>query len=140
MSKTRTKRSGFSLAETVIALAVVAVVTVAALTAVTSAISARVKTENKSEAQSFAENALECFKASEDGDEFIDNMKFLGIGEDSLEKQSDGKTYVYKSNKFNAKITLDFNNGKFFIDVSEPQKGEKIVSFEYVRYTGEGGT
>ena len=71
-----TKRNrGFSIMETVIALVVIVLVTAAALSITMAAISARVKMSNYSEAQDFAHNVLECFKAADSNTEFENNMK-----------------------------------------------------------------
>lgn len=57
-------KKGFSLAETVIALAVIVVVSITALTIVMSSIKNKVNITTKLDAQNFAYNALECFKVS----------------------------------------------------------------------------
>ena len=132
--------------EVVIALAVITVVTLASLTTVMASISARVKIVNRSEAQNFAQNVWECFKVSENKDDFIENVKFvLNIDKEEEspfeESEADGKTvYKYTSDKnnFTATITVDFATGELYIKIDD-NKGEEIVSFDYDKYVSQEG-
>lgn len=132
MRKTK-RNSGFSIMETVIALAMIAIVTIAALSVVLSAISARVKQANYSEAQDFAHNILECFKAAEDETEFVNNTAFADI---VLYASADPEyTYSYVvANKISADIKAEFGTDKdeFEITVAD-SKGEEIISFSYTK-------
>ena len=133
-----TKRNrGFSIMETVIALVVIVLVTAAALSITMAAISARVKMSNYSEAQDFAHNVLECFKAADGADEaekidnFEKNVEFAGY-EFSPRVAS---AYTYSAgNKFTAYIKADFQNGIFEIKVTEFGKNDKvIIEFDYTK-------
>ena len=137
------KNRGFSIAETAIALAIIAIVTAAALTVVMASISARVKATNISEAQDFAHNMLECFKAADNNIEFEDNVRFVfkSEGEESedvdLEEigfsKIDGTAYKYTAeNKFKAEITANCDDGEFSITVVDA-KGEEIISLDYTK-------
>ena len=130
MNKTKRNR-GFSIMETVIALVVIVMVTAAALSITMAAISARVKMSNYSEAQDFAHNVLECFKAADDEDEFRLNVEFAGY-----ELSGAASTYTYKvENKFEAVITANFASGKFAITVND-NNGKVIISVpEYQKHT-----
>lgn len=127
MRKTK-RNSGFSIMETVIALAMIAIVTIAALSVVLSAISARVKQANISEAQDFAHNILECFKASENSSQFTDNVEFAGI--EGLEYSGGSKYRYVAENKFAAVLNADFTSSEFEIDIRN-NKDEVIISFSY---------
>ena len=123
------KNRGFSIAETAIALAIIAIVTAAALTVVMASISARVKATNISEAQDFAHNMLECFKAADNIDEFENNVRFA----EGLEWPEGKTTYKYKAeNKFTADITANCDDGNFSITVVDT-KGEEIISLDYTK-------
>lgn len=141
MNKEKKRKSGFSIVEVVIALAVVVIVTASALSIVMAAISARVKTVNRSEAQNFAHNMWECFKASENGTEFESNVKFAYEGLELNKDPDDETKYTYTSDKnnFEATITVNFLDAKstFDIVVKDVKNDEEIVSFSY---TKGGGT
>ena len=125
------RNRGFSIMETVIALVVIVLVTAAALSITMAAISARVKMSNYSEAQDFAHNVLECFKAADGEDEFRQNVEFAGYEDMS----GAASTYTYDvENKFKAEITANFTTGKFEITVTEFEKIDKvIIKFDYTK-------
>lgn len=81
-------KKGFSLAETVIALAVIVVVSITALTIVMSSIKNKVNIATKLDAQNFAYNALECFKVSSDDDGFKTLVEEI-VGQDNLREVED---------------------------------------------------
>ena len=129
MNKT-TRNRGFSIMETVIALVVIVMVTAAALSITMAAISARVKMSNYSEAQDFAHNVLECFKAADDKEEFEYDVKVVAGYELTPGEPS---TYTYSAgNKFTAYI-----NGIFEIKVTEFEKDDKVIISvpEYQKHT-----
>lgn len=134
MRKTK-RNSGFSIMETVIALAMIAIVTIAALSVVLSAISARVKQANYSEAQDFAHNIIECYKAADTPVEFEKNAEFAGI---ELIIQN-GSNYRYKctTSRFTAVIEVEFSiegSLKMDIDVnSNSNNDENKLSFTYTK-------
>ena len=91
------RKNGFSLAEVVVALAIVAIVSVGALSIVSSSINSRVNAINRTQAQIFASNLIECFKASEDNEKFIEYAgEAVGI---NLEYDYNKGYYTYISNK-----------------------------------------
>ncbi len=148
MRKAKSK-SGFSMMEVVIALAVITVVTLASLTTIMASISARVKIVNRSEAQNFAQNVWECFKVSDSVDSFEENVKFAeGVDLNDLDTENE-KIGVYNynvGNQFTVSITVDFttssiDNDKTVnikIDVID-NKNEEIVSFDYDKYVSQEG-
>ena len=96
MNKLLKKRDGFSMTEAVIGLVFVLIVSITAITIVMSAITTKINIFNKTRAQYFAENALECFKVSSE-DDFGDHLNFILPEGEEIVKQSN-KTYVYTSN------------------------------------------
>jgi len=133
MNKT-TRNRGFSIMETVIALVVIVMVTAAALSITMAAISARVKMSNYSEAQDFAHNVLECFKAADTNIEFENNMKDVA-GYEYEDISEAPSIYKYKvENKFEAEIIAAFadDNDYFKITVND-NNGTEIIEFEYTK-------
>lgn len=130
------RKRGFSLAEVVIALAVIVIVSAGAITIILSSFAAKTKTINKSNAQSFADNVWESFKVSESVEEFEEAVAFsLGIElEGSLD--SDGRTvytYILPESEFEAKISVGFfdtERDEFEIGIVEDD-GDSIISFSY---------
>lgn len=122
-------KKGFSLVEAVIALTVIVIVSVSAMTIVLSSISARQKAINKAEAQCFADNAWECFKASNTAEEFVNNMVYTGavVETDFADTDSSDSGYIYtieKSN-FTAVIKLHYALRPTF--TMEVKDGEKTI-------------
>lgn len=70
------KKKGFSIVEVVIALTVIVIVTFSALSIIMASTTKRVNAINKTEAQNFASDILECFKASNSFSEFQDNVYY----------------------------------------------------------------
>lgn len=122
------KKKGFSLVEAVIALTVVVIVSFAALSLVLSSTTTKVNAVNKSKAQYFAYNALECFKASDDTTEFENNIVFA----EGLTPTKDENTYIFVSeeNKFTAAVTI---NGKAFEITVWDKYNDEIISFDYTK-------
>ena len=126
------RNRGFSIMETVIALVVIVLVTAAALSITMAAISARVKMSNYSEAQDFAHNVLECFKAADNNTEFESNMKDVA-GYEYDDMSAEPSIYTYKvENKFEAEIiaAFDVDVDYFQITVNDTN-GTEIISFTY---------
>ena len=136
MSKTRHNR-GFSLAEVVISLAIILIVTVSAVSFSLSSVRATENAIHKTEAQSFASDIWECFKAAEDAGEFIDLVKFargVELTEGTLDE--DGNTiYTYHSEEeyFTANIAVNFHESElqtFTITITDEEDIE-IISISY---------
>ena len=135
------KKGGFVLAEVVIALSVILLVTVSALTIAISSVSARIKTVNESLASDFAENLLECFKAADNGEEFLANVKFAeGVTLSDGAASGSGVSYIHndEKHKFKATVFVDFSGEdrqRMNIEVTSDE-GEALVSFSYVKGGG----
>lgn len=130
-------KKGFSLAEAVIALSVIVIVSVCALTIVLSSISAKQTAIDKEKAQYFANNAWECFKASDSEEGFISNMEFA---ESVTLEFTDGEcTYTSETYKFTAKITIDYTATRPTFDIAVTDKdGNEIIAFTYEKAKGGG--
>lgn len=123
------KKKGFSLVEAIIALTIVVIVSFAALSLVLSSATAKVNAVNKSKAQYFAYDALECFKASKSISDFESNMLFAAGIEIKLDENGQF-IYLSEENKFTAEITAIDNT--FKIEVLDKNQKE-IISFDYTK-------
>ena len=126
-----TSKDGVSIAEVVIALSIIVVVSMTALTLVLSSFSVRSTLITRTQGINFADNAWECFKAADDADEFfellVENVTGLTPTEDTK--------YIYDGNGFTAVITANYDDARpyFDITVTESKDGDEIISFKYVK-------
>lgn len=141
MSK-RNRRGGYSLVEVIIALAIIIIVSVTALSISLSSVATKVNAINLSEAQGFADNVWESFKAAEGESEFEELVRFaesVDLGE-GVEDGSGGKVYTYYSekHKFTAEIAVsysDVSRDELKLTVTD-EDGEDIISFTYKKGDG----
>lgn len=139
--KNRNKR-GYSLVEVVIALSVIVTVSITALSIVLSSVATKVNAINKSQAQSFADNVWESFKAAENEEEFLSLVAFSeGVSLTAGTTDESGKTtYTYNSqeNKFTAEISVSYQeNARPELEVVVNDKdGDEIISFSYRKGDG----
>ena len=139
MSKRNTlkRKRGFALAETVIALTVVLMVSAAALTMIMSSILVKTTSIIETEARGFASDALECFKAADNKTEFENNLKFaMGVVELDDNEKTDPNAYRYVFDGFVANIKVNDDLTEFEIQLNK--KAEEILAFTYRK--GGGGT
>jgi type II secretory pathway pseudopilin PulG len=127
------RKNGYSIVEVVIALSVVVIVTASALSIALSSIAARKNAINKSYAQGFADNVLECFKAVNSYDEFISLVSFAeGVDLNEYKNADGGYTYRSEKRKFTADITVDYDSKRPVLSVYVTDKdGDEIISFSY---------
>ena len=138
MSKRNTlkRKRGFALAETVIALTVVLMVSAAALTMIMSSILVKTTSIIETEARGFASDALECFKVSDDHDAFKENLEFA-VGKPLTDRNdADPNAYQYVFDGFVANIKVNDDLTEFEIQLVN--KNEEILAFTYRK--GGGGT
>ena len=139
--KNKNKR-GYSLAEVVIALSVIVIVSISALSIVLSSVATKVNLINKSHAQSFADNVWESFKAADTRNEFLSLVAFSegATLTEGVTDESGKTTYTYYSveNKFTAEIAVSYHeNARPELEVVVTDKdGDDIISFSYRK--GEG--
>lgn len=142
MSK-RNRKNGFSLAEAVIALAVITVVTVAALSMSFSAVLARMNIVNRSYAQGFAADILECFKAATTEEEFIALVNNFSTDDEDPDLIKENNTYTYTSEEHNFKATItvdhldpnDSNRPTLTVTVTENNGDDsaEIIKLNYAK-------
>ena len=145
---TNKKKKGFSLVEVAIALAIVVIVSVTALTIVLNSIAPKINNNNRSHAQNFAYNVVQCFQeATSCRDTISLLMLSYNITEEnmseSIEPDENGyTTYTYYSeeHKYTAQIKLLFSTPENSVErpkmklvISTSEKGEEIIAFEYER-------
>jgi len=129
------RKSGFSVAEAVIALTVIVLVSAAALTIVLSSISAKVTAMDKAQAQNFAANAWECFKVSETTAEFAENMRFAEGAE--LIVTGGVCTYTSETHQFVAEMVLNYAAERPVLEMSVTYRGKTLITFSYTKGGGE---
>lgn len=137
----RGKKRGFSIAEAVVAMAVVVVVSISSISAVLFATTANRNAMNQTRGQSFAQNMLECFKAADNLKEFEACARFAeGIGDESqFSAHDDNGVYVYSytpaDNAFKSNIRVSFSgdgDSRPIIQIKViTASGETIVEFKY---------
>ena len=107
-------KNGFSIAEVVIALSVIVIVSISALTIVFSSIVTKNSAINKAAAQNFANNVWESFKAAETEEEFLSLVNFAEEIEltESAPGENGSTVYIYSSEKrnFTAVIWVTYPN------------------------------
>lgn len=113
MSKKR-NRQGFSIVEVAIALSVIVIISISALSIVLSSITTKSAVINKTEAQNFANNVWESFKAAETEEEFLSLVTFAEGITLTLPESEPGEIgspdYIYSSEEkdFTVEIWVTF--------------------------------
>ena len=151
----RKNKGGFSLVEVVIALAIIVMVMGAGLSITLSSITTKVKAINRTHAQNFAENVLECFKAADNTEEFERLLPVIDNDNDQhrnpYHDERDGtQYYIYTHTSANyqfiAEVAVRYADGErpiLKVNVTG-EDGTDIISFDYtkgaiVASEGEGG-
>ena len=130
------RKRGFALAEAVIALTAVLMVSAAALTMIMSSILVKTTSIIETEARGFASDVLECFKVADDKAEFAKNLEFA-LGEPLTDRNAEDNEYQYVFDGFVANITVNETLTDFEIQLVNKKAGE-ILAFTYRK--GGGGT
>ena len=112
MKLKRLNKRGFSLVEVVIAMAVVSIVTFTALSIIYPATDKTVEANAQSNAIYFAADAIECFKATKDSDEFFEALYYrLGIPYVQAPPSPDGINYLIPiDSQWFANIALEYGD------------------------------
>ncbi|MBQ2944984.1 MAG: hypothetical protein IJD95_00270 [Clostridia bacterium] len=141
MSKIRNKK-GISVAEVIIALSVVVLVSLAALSVVLTSVVKSIDTKSTANAYRFADDVLECFKAADDEAEFLEFVSFArGIElTDGVTGENSFKTYRYRSDekKITVLISVRYSaSERSVLDISViDDDNEEILSFSYRKGDG----
>ncbi len=120
---------GFSIAEVVISIAVVLIVTFGTITLVQSS---RIRTNEDyscTVARTYASDALELFKL------YTDSEKYKTAVEKYTEIRKlaeTGNEYVYDGGACTLTITVDFGSGKFAAN-GKTKRGKSFLEVEYVK-------
>ena len=104
---------GFTLAESVLALAVISIVSVGSLTLIISAQKSTISATQKQQAQLFAADIIACYRVSndDDGNTFAENVKFAtgkDITNDTI--KLDGNLTAYLTTENNT-LTVTVKTG-----------------------------
>ena len=128
-------KKGISIAECVIALTVITVISFAALSILLSSVSAKKAAVSRAEAQSFAESAFECFKASDNEAEFTANMQFAeNVTLTGSESEGFTRyTYQCEEDQYTAILDVKYSeNERSELNIKVLDKNEKeIIAFSY---------
>lgn len=125
----RKSNRGFSIAEVVVSIAVVLIVTFGTITLVQSS---RTRTNEDyacTVARTYASDALELFKL------YTDSEKYKTALENHTEIKQPNETeneYVYDGGICTLSITVDFGSGKFAAN-GKTKKGKTFLEVEYVK-------
>lgn len=118
---------GFTLAESVLALAVISIVSVGALTLIISAQKSTISAAQKQQAQLFATDIIACYRVSndDDGNTFAENVKFA-TGKDITNDNTielDGNLTAYLTTENNT-LTVTVKTGEKELTSLSFTKGE----------------
>lgn len=111
LRKLLTDRRGISMAEVVVALTVVVMVTAAAISVVIASIRYEAKYVNETTALSYCESAVECVRFA-DSDETLGKM--LEKLDDEFQETESG-IYMLEKEGFTVTVEADFDNDEFEI-------------------------
>lgn len=120
---------GFSIAEVVISIAVVLIVTFGTITLVQSS---RIRTNEDyacTVARTYASDALELFKLYTDSENYKKAVEKYTEIRKSVETENE---YVYDGGICTLSITVDFGSGKFTAN-GKTKKGKTFLEVEYVK-------
>ena len=96
-------KKGMTILETVVALAVIGIISFAAIGFINSFSRLSVKTADENKATLFAENALECFKFADSAVEFENALKDVA----SIDEREDG-AYVYTAGSYTVVVKANY--------------------------------
>ena len=128
MSRRNQNRRGFTLVETVIALAIILAISLAGLQLVASATRLETNNETRFYTTRLAEDTYACFRFAEDGERMLEVLQML----DEAFVQIPG-TNDFELNRGNYFITVtaDFANGHFSYRAQKPN-GDVICAWDLV--------
>ena len=124
MRRMRLGRKGVSLAEVVVALALVTVVMASVLTIMLNGVKVQDKMVARTEAQNFVSDALECFKVAEDETAFKEALDYAGFSEYSIQ---------YGNVTATVTVEYDSKEGPHFSAVVKEKLSGEILSLEYTK-------
>ena len=111
-------KRGFTLAESVLALAIISIVSVGTLTLILSAQKSTISAAQKQQAQLYAADIISCYRVSKNDTDFASNVNFALGG-----KTIDNNT-IALSNDLTAHINIDQEGKTIKVTVTNGQGSE----------------
>jgi type II secretory pathway pseudopilin PulG len=150
MKENMKSRKGIALAEAVIALVVIGIISVATLTVIFSSVQVENKTIVAMDVRNQAENAIECFRfAKGNRSAFINCLSQTEEEDFSLTKEEENlRTYVLDKGGYKTTITvtvkIEHNTEimtvfAFKAEYQNSSDNKEIYSFEFPKASTEGG-
>ena len=137
ISEKRT-RGGFTLAEVVVALAVIVIVTAAAMTLISSQLSLEVQTVQTVEAANIAENAIECFRFAKknSGATTFEEVYKAVYGIVNFENYQNGEgenktSFTQTLNGTTYKVIYKITDNEILVEVYVGENTSPIISQDY---------
>lgn len=123
-------KKGFSITEVVIAMVIIAIVSVSALSAVIGSVNAKAAAANRTAAQDFAANALECYKATSNPNDFYTYLHTIYTEVKQSGNETEQKC-TYAGTGWQAEMTVSATD--FHIEITDDD-GNTIVKYDYEKY------
>ena len=123
MKRILKNKRGFTIAETIIALAIISTISISAVALSVSSQNASRLALQKQQAQFYAADIISCYRASSTNEEFTKNVKF------ALEIESDDISSITLSGGMTATLTIE--NGKLTVTISKGVK--QLTSLEFTK-------
>ena len=120
-------KKGFSIAEVIISLAIILIVSLSALTIVKASNISSLKTVSCAEARSYTETVLELYKFADTKTEFDERFNELSFKDKFV---VDGNRFAYSDNFVELVITVDFD-ANVFTAVGKRLPDKVFINVEY---------
>ena len=120
-------KKGFSIAEVIISLAIILIVSLSALTIVKAANISSLKTVSCAEARSYTETVLELYKFADTKTEFDERFNELSFKDKFV---IEGNRFAYSDNFVELVITVDFD-ANVFTAVGKRLPDKVFINVEY---------
>ena len=120
-------KKGFSIAEVIISLAIILIVSLSALTIVKAANISSLKTVSCAEARSYTETVLELYKFADTKTEFDERFNELSFKDKFV---VEGNRFAYSDNFVELVITVDFD-ANVFTAVVKRLPDKVFINVEY---------
>ena len=136
MKRMRLGKKGVTLTEVVISLALIALIMSTVLTIVFNSIKVQAKMINRTEAQNFVADALECFKIADTKDEFEQALTYA-VGDGSFVEN--GSEYIFKRSDVTATVVVDYDGEyrPYFLASVKEDLSDEILSLTYEKAESE---
>lgn len=129
MKQCKRRRRGITMVETVVAMTVIVIISIAALTAISATANVNARDQASFQARTDARNALEVFRYASDADDFKNNMTFQFK---PATPSADKTTYTVDYGWCTLTVTAEFGQSPKFTARAVNNKGD--VLFEVNNY------